>query len=330
MQTNEKDQNNGTWLDVLMFMLRKYFSALLTVMLSAVCLYFIFYFFAEDISAARCKLDRIGATTRNEAVFSGEPMEDESFINFNGSLYIGMDNKRINCDLLMVREGEKYSDNLIGFGGALAAGECALSKNLLSAYGISVGDVIEVRGTSVTYRVAAELPASAGIDDKYLHEGIALIGYSEELCSEYGFSYLSFVKDGDSYMSLDKIIYTKHIAAAAESELLLGFVLLSVFSALVIILWELLIGRRKYSDLSLLATWGMKPTSLFLRVFGTVLLRYFVPALAIALIWFSKLSYYGVSYILPMLLYLAIYAGEVLVCAVIIYRRVHLCRMKRR
>ena len=329
MQPNE-NKNNGKGADILGFLFRKYFGTLLTAVLTAVCLYFVFYFFAGDISAARCKLDRLSATDKTHAVFAETPVGDESFINFNGSLYIGSGDKRVNCDLLMLRKEGSYSNNPVGFCGTLADGECAVSKNLLYSYGLSVGDTVSVKGTGESFKIAAALPASAGIDDKYSHEGIVILAGNTALSSEYKFSYLSFANDADSIMGLNKIIFFVKVKEAAQSEFMLAFPLMLLFTALTVVLWELLVGRKKYADFTLLSSYGMRGKTLFLRVLGSVAVRYFVPAAVNVIIWFSKLSYYGSSYIIPMLLYLASVIAISVILALIIHRRVRLCRMKRR
>ncbi|MBR2650333.1 MAG: hypothetical protein IKD45_01600 [Clostridia bacterium] len=329
MQNGDNKNNSGT-ADMLGFLYRKYFGALLTVILTAVCLYFVFYFFAGDIAAAQCKLDRLSATDKNEAVFADTPMGNESFINFNGSLYIGSGDKRVNCDLLMLRTEGKYENNPFGFGGTLAADECAVSNNLLYSYGLSLGDTVSVKGTKSSFRIAAALPACSGIDDKYNHEGIVILGNDTSLTSNYSFSYLSFVTNGDSYMGLDKIIFLVRIKDGARSALTSAFLLMLLFTALTAVLWELLIGRKKYADFTLYASYGMRTGSLFVKVLLSVLARYFLPTVLVMLLWLSRLSYYGSSYIVPMLIYITVCALLSVILALIIHGRVRLCRMKRR
>ena len=324
------NQDNGTKLDALLFFVRKYGTNLLIAILSGVVLYFIFYFYASDITLGQLKKDRVHSTTATEAVFSGLPQsEGEGFFNLNGT-HILENGKRVNCDLLMVRSGAEYSDNYFAFDLSLKADECAVSNNLMKSYGIKVGQALLISGTDTVYTVRSAIEASEGIDKEYLHEGVIILGFDQQLLAQKDHSYITFMRDADGISDLHQIVFLNKELQAAESEIVSGLIFTVLFIALAVFLWELLLARRRFADLRRFAELGARPCNLFLKVFSGILFKYFLPFAAVCLIWYERLGCFGVSYLYPVLLISIITFLILTVYSVLLFRRVSLCRMKKR
>ena len=329
---NTSVQDNGTKLDALLYFIRKYGTYLLVTLLSGLVLYFVFHFFASDLTASCLKVHRVESTTATEAVFSGMPQaEGEGFLNLNGT-HILKNGKRVNCDLLMCRKDTEYKDNYFAFDIPLSEGECAVSSNLMASYGLRVGDKLSVDGESgdYVYTVKAATEATYGIDKSYDHAGVIIIGYNGGLLSEKSFSYLTFMNGADGIWDPQRIVILQKEREAAIPGIVSGLFLTVLFTALTVFLWELLIGRRSFSDLRRFAELGARPRDLYLRVLSLILLKYFLPLVAVALIWHGRLGCFGTSYVYPMLAVIFVDLLILAVYSILLFRRVSLCRMKKR
>ena len=329
MHTEEKNESGTLFIA---YAFRKIFRPVLTVLLSALTLYFAFYFLIGGITEGAAILSRAGGTEKNEAVIATAPVSDsEYFYLLNGNERIALGEKRMNCDLLMAESGKAYLDNYVGFVGTLGEGECAVSRNLLSLYGLSVGDVITLRNRDEEWRISAATPAVSGIDEKYLHEGFVILGYSAAVAADNTAPFLSFAKDANGYVGLESFISIDKLAAAAQKDVLTSLTLLLVISLAILILWELLIGRRDYKNFELLSLYGMRPKMLYLRIFLHLARGYLLPAAAVGLgYYFLSYAAYRRDYLIPLAIYLAAYLILALGAAHIIYRRVSVCKMKKR
>lgn len=330
MHTEEKNESG---LLPLAYFARKIFRPLLTVLLSALTLYFAFYFLIGGIAKSVAIVSRAGGTEKNEAVISTAPVNDsEYFYLLNGKERIALSGeRRMNCDLLMAESNTSYTDNYVGFIGTLGEGECAVSRNLLSLYGLSVGEVITLRDRDTEWRISAATPAVAGIDEKYLHEGFVILGYSPSVAADNPDTYLSFAKDANGYVGLESFISVDKLAATARESATASLSLLLVISLMIIILWELLIGRRDYKNFGLLSLLGMRPKTLYLRIFLHLARGYLLPAAAVGIFYyFFNYEAYRADYLIPFAIYLAVYLVLALGVAHIIYRRVSVCKMRKR
>ena len=304
----------------------------LTVLLSLVCLYFAFYFTLSDMAVSGSVIDRAAATDKNEIVFASSPMQDEYFVILNGEDNLRIGDKRISCDMLMIPKADKtYSNNYVSFTGTLGQGECALSANLLTSYGLKIGDTVTLRSTGESVKIVSKLPSVAGFDDKYMNEGVAVIGYNEQALASSERVYLSFVKDGDGYTGLDRLISVKKLSDSASRSLLTSFAILISISALVVFVWESLISRKfLYRDLAILSACGMRAWSMYFVVLRCLAVRYFLPAAAVSLGYYLfRFSAYGMSVGKPILAYLGVYLVFNALYAIFIYKRVAICRMKK-
>ncbi len=318
---------------VLSYALNRFAMPVLTVLLSLVCLYFAFYFTLSDMAVSGSIIDRASATDKNEIVFASSPMQDEYFVILNGEDNLRIGDRRISCDMLMIPAADKsYSNNYVSFTGTLGQGECALSANLLSSYGLKIGDTVTLRSTGESVKITSKLPSVAGFDDKYMNEGVAVIGYSEEALALSERVYLSFVKDGDGYAGLDRLISVKKLSEGAYRSLLVSFAILILISAFVVFVWENLISRRfLYKDLSILSSCGMRSATLYLTVLRCLGIRYYLPAFVMALGYYLfRFSAYGMSVGKSLISYLAVYLVFIAIYAIFIYKRVTICRMKKR
>ncbi|MBQ8380496.1 MAG: hypothetical protein IJY18_01240 [Clostridia bacterium] len=329
-KANAEKSNNGTRLDVCAYYIRRFGKAALSALLSLLVYYFIFYFFAPDIARAEADADRIRETDNTEAVFSSLPQSSgEGFMLFGGT-HILKGGKRVNCDLLMAMADTEYKDNYFAFYTPLAEGECVVSKNLSASYGIKAGDTLTVSGTDISYKVKEFIPAVSGIDEKYMHEGVIILGRNTEVVRGREHSYLTFFENGDGYVGRDSIIFFENSLMSLLPIVDRGILFICLFFVLNMAVWELLIGRRSFADLRRSAELGIRPVSLYLKLISSLLFKYFLPAPVMLLIWLPKLGCYGKSFYLPMLLCLGVLILLIFIYSLPIYRRVGLCRLKKR
>ncbi len=329
----QNENNKGAGLEPLLYRLRRVSVLLITVLLSLASLYFGSYFTASDTATSAAILRGQAGTDKDEIVFASAPMQEEYFIILNGEDNLRLGERRVSCDLLMLpTAAHSYENNYIGMKGTLAEGECLLSKNLLTSYSLSVGDTLTVRSTGASVTVVGTLPAIPGFDDVYLHEGVAVIGYSEAVAAEAERKYVSFVRDGDGYVGLDRIVSVTKLGSTARRSLAAALAILFAVGVISALVWELLISRRFcYGDLALLSLLGTRPRSLYFKTFGHLLLRYFLPAACVCIgFYIFGYSAWEISYLLPTAVYLIAYALFLALLTFIIYKRVAICQMKRK
>lgn len=277
---------------------RAYIPHALTALLAFAAYLLAFAFLAGKTAHAAAELRRTVHAPHNEIVFAGEQNGKESFLYLKNYAVSGRRGENALSDVLMVLPGIGYAENNIGFCGMLESGTCAVSANIAAKYGLRVGDSARVMGAGKTFRVAALLPAQDGLDEDYLHEGLIVLSYDEELLDR-SYTYVSFMTDGDAYRSLDTLLFVGDIQKESIGELILC-ALIALFSAsAAIAASEYFLFRARREDYATLSALGVGAKRLFVRIFAESVLRYALPLVAVSAVFDAWYYSYADAYAIP-------------------------------
>ncbi len=315
---------------------RKYIFQFIIFILTFIFLTVLSFAFCQKATEDFSERQRYKNAELNEIIFSHSPDFEEAFLNFNGSSYAYTGSgRRLNTDIFMSKTDRTYSGNPICFNGGLSANECVLSENLTYKFGLKVGDTLRLavggKGESFEFLIKEILPAQKGIDSKYMHEGMLILGENTEFIKNGKYIYTSFAKDADEYKSLvddsareRSVVLTDEIVKR-NGWRLFGYASLSLFLLCVFIaVCELLIFAKmgkKYKDYSILDSYGMSRLKLFGVIFHDLGIKYLLALVLNHLLWFARLSYFGASYFVPATVFLVLSLITVTVLAFIIDRR---------
>ena len=306
---------------------RAYIPHALTALVALIAYLLTFAFLAGKTAGAAAELRRTADAPHNEIVFAGEPNGKDSFLYLKNYAVTGRTGENALSDILMVLPEAEYTESNIGFCGTLASGTCAVSANIAAKYGLRVGDNAHVMGTYSTFRVARLLPAQDGLDEDYLHEGLIVLSYDEELLDR-NYAYISFMTDGDAYRSLDTLLFVEDIQTESIAELILCALVALFFAAAVIVVSESFIFRARREDYATLSALGVGEKRLFACIFAEAVLRYVLPLVAVSAIFAAWYYPYADAYAIPA----ACFTGaSVLLSAVysfIMIRRVYYVKSK--
>ena len=286
----------------------------------------LFAFVSEDSVRALSEIKRFEVSEHNEIVFAAEPNGESTFLYLKNYSVSGEAQKNALSDILMTMEGRTYSSDLC-FEGSLDRGTCAVSANISARYGLNVGDTAKVMNTDKTFTVSKILPAQSGIDEEYMHEGIVILAYDEELLGR-AYSYVSFTTDGDGYRSLDRLVFTEDIIADAKKTLILLLCVSALSVGTVAAVCEIFLFRQRREDYVTLASFGVPMARLLLRSFAEGCLKYLLPSLIAAAIFSARLGCYGKLYLGAVSCLCALCLLSALILAVIYVRRSYYVRAK--
>ncbi len=277
---------------------RAYIPHALTALLAFAAYLLAFAFLAGKTAHAAAELRRTVHAPHNEIVFAGERNGKESFLYLKNYAVSGRKGENALSDVLMVLPETEYAENNIGFCGTLESGTCAVSANIAAKYGLRVGDSARVMAAGKTFRVAALLPAQDGLDEDYLHEGLIVLSYDEELLDR-SYTYVSFMTDGDAYRSLDTLLFVGDIQKESIGELILC-ALIALFSAsAAIAASEYFLFRARREDYATLSALGVGAKRLFVRIFAESVLRYALPLVAVSAVFDAWYYSYAEAYAIP-------------------------------
>ena len=277
---------------------RAYIPHALTALLAVAAYLLTFAFLAGKTVCAAAELRRTTDAPHNEIVFAGEPNGKESFLYLKNYAVSGRTGENALSDVLMALPDTEYAENNIGFCGTLESGTCAVSANIAAKYGLRVGDSARVMGAGKTFRVAGLLPAQDGPDADYLHEGLIVLSYDEELLDR-NYTYISFVTDGDAYRSLDTLLFVEDIRRESEGELALCALVALFSAAAVIAVSECFLFRARREDYATLSDLGVGEKRLFARIFAESVLRYALPLVAVSAVSAAWYYSYADAYVIP-------------------------------
>ncbi len=282
----------------------------------------LFLFVAEHMCIACTEVRRASAAPCNEVVFSELPTASDTFYYLNQMHLVGARQTQVDCDILMADPATDYGMNAISFGGNLAAGECAVSRNLAEAYGLALGDEVKALQTDMVYRVAAYLPAQTGLDRKAGRAGIVVVSYAEEML-KFKYSYVSFALNGDEYAGMTAHAYLPDWGREGMISLLTDAAVCILAFLACTALGDYFLFRltARHSDFHAFAVMGMGQGRLFGQIFGENFLKYLLPLLLAVGLFAMNLKCYGIMYALPMSAFAALAAGLVLLYSWYLTRR---------
>ncbi len=339
----EKVDSDGKLLqsrkDLVLFF-RKWMMTIISAVIVVVVVMICFVAFAKSVVKDAQNYNRFHSVS-DDAAFTVANYEKDSFLNYNNENVVMLTGEkiRINADVYGAIENMTYSDNLLYYNGGLKEGECAVSQNTLNQYQLKIGDTIAISGKDYQYTIAMTLKSQTGIDDKYVHDGVIVLAYNQNLEKEFNDYYagqnanrviyymISLDKNVMLYPTLDTtrdnaIVYAKKV----QSDCIKSMTLNSLFTILIILasacLIELLLGRGNYRDLRLEYQKGNTKGAILLKVIVSKLCIYVVPYLLIFVCFIAQYGIYGSSYMIPYLLLGLIVALITLGYAYCYYRRV--------
>lgn len=278
--------------------LRTYLLHLIIAVIALVVNILIFEFLMAGATFACAEIKRINDAPHNEIIFSGEINGEDSFYYLKQHHLVGSKNTNVSCDIFMVSPDTQYANNDIYFSGTLEKGTCAVSNNLAGKYGVNIGDTVKIVGIDKTLKVARLITAQSGIDKEYLHDGIAVIAYDEDLLSKQ-YSYVSFTTDGDEYHSLISLVFINDWINENVSTICIYSAIFLAALCGTMVVCELFLFTSRRKDYSVLVLIGCKAKSLFIKIWLENSLKYLVPVIIAVVSFLPQLICYGFMYALP-------------------------------
>lgn len=254
----------------------------------------VFGLLAGGVVVNFAQIARCNATSSAEIVFSGSPAGEECFYDLNGNFFaFTAGGKKLNCDLIMERNGEEYSDNAFYYRGGLEGRACAVSANLASAFSLKVGGGLVIEG--ITFTISKILPAQSGVDPEYSHDGVVVFAYDGELAQKIKQpAYLSFFADGAfGYMYSVRVADLKN---SAEVGFIWRVAVAAVCVAAAAVLCEILLYSRQKRDYAVMKSHGVDKAPLLFKVAGDTLLKYFLPLVIVSAAFYGVYACYGAVY----------------------------------
>lgn len=324
--------------DVVLF-LRKWIVVLISALIEFVVAIICLIAFAKAIVVNFQNYKRF-STVSDDVVFSVASVEKDSFLNYNNDTVVMLtdNNIRINADVYSTIESMNYSDNLLFYPGGLENGECAVSQNTLNQYNLKIGDSISISGKKWQYTVKMAIKPQTGLDDKYVHDGVIILAYNQDLENDFRDYYdgqntnrikyymISLDRNVMQYPTLDttrdnSIIFGKKVKSNCTQVILVNIVYSLLIIIVSIVLIEGLLGRRNYQDLRLEYQKGNTQGHIVKSIILSKMISYILPFALIVICFLFKYGKYGSSYFIPYLLLCLILIVVLLLYSYCYYRR---------
>lgn len=278
--------------------LRTYKLHLIITLIALVVNVLVFAFLMANTTSACAEIKRINDAPHSEIVFANDKNGEDSFYYLKQHHLVGGKNTNVSCDIFMISSDIEYGHNDIYFSGTLTKGTCAVSKNLAGKYGVDVGDTVKIVGTDKTLKVARLITAQSGIDKEYLHEGIVVISFDEDLLSKQ-YSYVSFATDGDAYHSLISLVFIRNWMSENISTVCIAAAIFFAALCGTMVVCELFLFASRRRDYPILVSMGCKSKSLFIKIWLENALKYLTPVVISVLCFMPQLVCYGLMYAWP-------------------------------
>lgn len=304
---------------------RTYIPHVLIALVAMVAYVLTFQFLMGNAVRDLAEWKRVKDSPTNEIVFAGEKNPGETFYYLKHYAVAGETNQNAVSDVLMLLPDVDYVQNSIYFSGALREGTCAVSANIAARYALEEGDYARLIGTDKAFLVDRILPAQAGLDEDYLHEGIVILAFDEELLDK-NHLLLSFGTDGDAYRSLYRLVYIEDLAEGKLLSLCLYAVLTVALTVLLMLVCERFLFRARREDYKTLVLLGVGEGHLFLRILFENTLKYLLPSVAVVMIHTAFYGFYAWVYALPAL-YVVVACGLISVLYSLLMTR-RLCNVR--
>ena len=299
---------------------------------------------APRIAASAAEWRRSSCRTCDDIIISPVLKADDPFYYLTQIHIYGGKEKNVDCDILMTDPQTDYGVNALSFRGTLEAGTCAVSRDLAVRDGLKIGDVATVSGTDISFRVAAYLPAQAGLDRNYLHDGIVILAYEEDLLARQ-YSFVSFSLNGDGFQtgSGDVFLHLRRQEREQAAKLALYVAICLAAFAVTVGVCDGALLRPRFADYRLFGASGERAGKLYARIVCEGFCRTVLPFLLAAALmpplgellallfpsaYIPSLMGYGLMYALPILALAACGTGMLLLYSAILLRRVYLWHPK--
>lgn len=273
--------------------LLRYISFFLVFLFSAVTLSFLFYPSVTDSA----NLNTYSSVNNvNEIWFGSSSVENDCFINLNGFYFANLSSKAISSDLLMQMESSNYECNIFNINYHLNADECILTKNIANEHRLGIGD--EIACKDYRFRISDIIEPLSGIDDKYNHNGIIILGYRNEMIINKNASFIYFAFNGDGGINATKVISIETRKNNYKHSLLIKGLIISGVYLIAALVVELIVFHYKKSSYSIYRNMGIKPYKLFLNMLLDGVIKYVLPVALSLLLFIGLINSYLVSYLL--------------------------------
>lgn len=304
---------------------RTYRPHALIALITLVMYLLVFRFLIGNATRDVAELMRVHDAPNNEIVFADEPNMGESFYYLKDYAVSGGTSENAVSDVLMLLPDTVYGENSVYFEGTLESGTCAVSANIAARYALEVGDHARVIGTDKSFLVTRVMPAEAGIDEDYLHEGIVILAFDSDLLSK-NYMYVTFGTDGDAYRSLQRLVFVEDMAKGCIPALCLyGFAAMAAVIALMIVC-ESFLFRTRREDYACYVVLGVRRRRLWGRVLAENILKYVLPSIIITAVYAIPYACYKIAYVLPAGFFLAACAILSIAYSQVIIRRLYYVR----
>ena len=306
---------------------RTYIPHALIILVAMVAYVLAFQFMIGGAVRQLAEWKRVEDSPTNEIVFSGENNPGEPFYYLKNYAVAGTTGENAVSDVLMILPDVDYGQNSVYFSGTLASGTCAVSANIAARYALDVGDFAHVIGTDKSFLVDRIIPAQAGLDEDYLHDGIIILSFDGELLNK-NYWFVSFGTDGDAYRSLHRLIYVEDLAENCVSALCLYAGVAVAVIAVVILVCERFLFRARREDYKTLVALGGRSGRLWGRILAENGLKYWMPSVVVSAIYSAYYACYATVYTSTVLCFMAVCGLICLVYSLIITRRLYYVRAK--
>lgn len=241
------------------------------------------YFYIPSIIEGRTNYKLYTSANVNEVWFTEMPITKDCFINLNGKKFLYYNDKSISVDIFMQLNEVEYENNLFNLKKNLNEDECVISKNIAYEYNIKIGDYIYSSDGVIGFKVVSFFASQNGVDDKYLHSGIAVLGENVNFIPKTSVEYACFLKDGNGLFNVNRIVFLNSKIRLYKHNYENN--LLSLFIAFVAIcaINEIVIFRKKIYDYRLIYSEGISKIKMLCSVLSDSFIKYIVPVLLVLL-----------------------------------------------
>ena len=245
-------------------------------------------YFGSILSVELSRCQQYIATDTKEIAFTKSPTDGECFANLNGQVFLMHDNTNISADVFMCFEESQYKDSPLGFHGEMDGdNECFISENLAREYGLRVGDKLCVYKSEIEYTIRGMLKAQSGLDPKYMHDGVIVIQYNEDIATDKVKGYVSFHDDSGAYFDLETLIVVEDELRAHQTKLAGMYGIMIASLIVVFTIGELLSGQAR-KHYKLCCKYGQKTHKTYCLIARDLCFKY---ACSFAMSWIISIAF---------------------------------------
>ena len=274
----------------------------LSFLFSACILALIFYFFVPSTITNFSTYSQLTKSSFDEVWFTSIADEGDCYLSLNGQTFVTKEGeKNLSVDIFMQLDSSNYDEDFFAVNEPINPGECVISKNVAKDYGINVGDKLSCKLYSDGFVVTGIIDAYEGIDDKYLHEGICLIGYSSSLIPPENAHYVTFTANADGIFGLERVIFLKNRITTIRDTITKNAIMFVCSCLLMTLFEEIFIYRKRKFDYKKDLDTGKNKTSVFGNLVLDSIIKYCLPFAIGMLVLMSYFDIYTAGYVFVLL-----------------------------